>query len=150
MLLGELLIQKKLITKEQLEEALLEQKASGEFLGMILMRNGLLHEEDLMMALAGQFDLPYVNLKTEAIDWKVATRFSSRLVVDRSCLPFRQNEHGITVAIVNPLDMDVISEAEKEAKDMPIRVALTTPKAMEYAQGIYRQQLAGKIKKMLE
>ena len=51
MLLGEILIEKKLIRKDQLLIALDEQKKTQEFLGMILVRKKFIAEEDLMKAL---------------------------------------------------------------------------------------------------
>ena len=51
--LGELLIHAGKITKEQLEEALTEQKKTGEPLGKTLERKGYVREEDIMEVLKG-------------------------------------------------------------------------------------------------
>jgi purine-binding chemotaxis protein CheW len=51
--LGELLIHAGKVTKEQLEEALAEQKTTGEPLGKVLVRKAYLKEEDIMEVLKG-------------------------------------------------------------------------------------------------
>ncbi len=52
--LGDLLLERRLVTATQLEEALKEQSATGEKLGTILIRRGVLWDEDLVFALARQ------------------------------------------------------------------------------------------------
>lgn len=54
LLLGELLLKAGKITREQLNEALAEQRRSGERLGEVLVRKGLLSENELDVALAFQ------------------------------------------------------------------------------------------------
>jgi purine-binding chemotaxis protein CheW len=51
--LGELLTHAGIITKEQLEEALAEQKKTGEPLGKILVRRGSAKDEDIINVLKG-------------------------------------------------------------------------------------------------
>ena len=61
-LLGQLLIERGLLTPADLERALLEQKRSGEFLGTVLMRLGIVAKEQLLPVLAEQMGIPYVRL----------------------------------------------------------------------------------------
>ena len=61
--LGELLIQKELITLDQLDTALKEQKRTGSFLGSTLMRLGLILPDKLLPVLAEQLNIEYVSLK---------------------------------------------------------------------------------------
>ena len=87
-----------------------------------------------------------MNIRT--IDWNVTARFTSSLVVDHRCLPLKEDESGITMAIVNPLDVTAISQAEKEARNTHVHLVLVSSEDMENAQNIYRRQLADKIKKL--
>lgn len=150
MLLGELLLKKKLITSEQLDKALEEQKKTKDFLGEILVRRRSIKEEDLIKVLSEQFNIPYVNLKNQYIDWGVALRFSSSLVVERRCLPFRQDEYGFTVAITNPLDALAVSQAEKEARTEKVKLVLVSSAGMDQAIKNYRAQASARVRKMLE
>ena len=61
--LGDLLIEHKIISSEQLEAALASQRQSGRKLGRVLIENGFLTEEQLLGFLSRQLQIPYVDLK---------------------------------------------------------------------------------------
>ena len=61
--LGEILVQQKLLTEEQLKSALDEQKKSGRRLGRVVIDKGFVTEEQISEALARQLNIPYINLK---------------------------------------------------------------------------------------
>src|SRR5438445_6499111 len=66
--LGELLVRKERLTHTQLNEALLQQSASGKRIGSLLVELGALNEYDLAWALAEQFSLELVDLGRETPD----------------------------------------------------------------------------------
>jgi type IV pilus assembly protein PilB len=149
-LLGDFLIQKKLLKKDQLSLALEDQKGTREFLGEILVRKGFISEEDLLKALSEQFNLPSVDLRRQNIDWAVASRFTASLVIDHDCLPFRQDDLGLTVAIVNPLDAQAVSMVEEQIKGVRVRLVLASQSDMREVLKVYRKHNALHIKKLLE
>ncbi|MHB1585500.1 MAG: GspE/PulE family protein [Acidiferrobacteraceae bacterium] len=61
--LGDLLIEHKIISREQLEAALADQRQSGRKLGRVLIENGFLTEEQLLNFLSRQLKVPYVDLR---------------------------------------------------------------------------------------
>jgi MSHA biogenesis protein MshE len=61
--LGEILLQQKLLTEEQLRTALEEQKNSGRRLGRVVIEKGYASEEQISQALARQLGVPFINLK---------------------------------------------------------------------------------------
>jgi type IV pilus assembly protein PilB len=150
MKLGELLIQKKLLTKSQLDCALEEQRLSKDFLGLILVRSKMIREEDLIRVLSEQFHIPIIDLKRQPIDWSLAMRFSPSIVVDHQCLPFFQSEREITVALLNPLNAGAISRVEEQAQGLRIRTVLVTAADMQQALLTYNAKMLEKIRKMLE
>ncbi len=60
--LGDLLVDNGVISSEQLEQALAEQKTSGLKLGTILIENGYVGEDALLELLSSQLGIPYVDL----------------------------------------------------------------------------------------
>src|SRR3989338_1194274 len=150
MLLGELLVQKGVLTQKQLKEALEEQKRTSEFLGAILIRRGLIREEKLIEVLSEQFDIPFIELSKQYIDWEVALLFPSSLVVDHQFLPIRMDSRGLTVAVTNPLDAYATSEMEKAARFDKVSLALVTSADMQGAMETYKQKLAERINKLFE
>src|SRR5574340_1417349 len=61
--LGDLLVQQKLISQDQLRLALEQQQHSGRKLGRVLADNAFVTEEQISEALANQLNIPYINLK---------------------------------------------------------------------------------------
>ncbi len=148
MLLGELLVKKKLITAKQLEEALAEQKSSKELIGVLLVRKGHIKEEVLLKALSEHLDLPCRKLSLKDIDWNVATRFSTLLVMEHQCLPFKEDASGITVAITYPFSSKAVMRAEEEAKAQA-HLVLVPYADMAEALRVYGEKMGKKFKRIL-
>ena len=148
--LGEILIEKGLITEDQLQEALQEQKMGHTFLGDILIDKGWINNKNLLEALAEQFGIPLVDLKTEYIDMKVASQFSLSCIQDHKCLPLRQDGESVTVAIVNPLDAIAISKIEQEAKPRKVNFVLASEEEVKEAIQNYHQYVSQGIRHSLK
>ncbi len=149
MLLGELLISKKLITQEQLDAALEEQKETGDFLGKILLKRRSLKEHDLVRALSEQFGIPLLSLKPTDIDWNVALKFTTPLIVEHQCFPYKKDVMGVWVAVVNPLDVQAVSKIEDLVKPERVRTVLVTTVEMAEILKTYKEKISGNIKKLL-
>ena len=122
--LGELLVEKGLITDRQLEQALEKQRSSREFLGLILVSQGAVTEEGMLQALADQFGMPFTHLADERVDWDAVMRLARTPLLEHQCFPLRMDAGEVTVAIANPLDVWAISEMEKEAGFRRVRWVL--------------------------
>lgn len=137
--LGQILIAKKLITDLQLQTALSEQKRSKDLLGTILVRMGFVKERDLLKAVAEQFGVSFIDLKSTYIDWELAKGFTPSLISEHKCLPIHKDESSITMAIVNPLDVWVLQKAQEEARAVRVKFVLVSQADMEDALKRYRQ-----------
>ncbi len=105
MKLGEMLIEKGLITAEQLEAALKEQLTSGELLGEILIKKGVLKEGVLLSVLSEQLNIPCVNLKDITIDSQAIEKMPAKFAWHYEILPikFVVGTNTLTVASYDPL-----------------------------------------------
>ena len=72
--LGEILVQQKLLTEEQLKAALDEQKKTGRRLGRVFIERGFITEEQISKALARQLGADYIDLKHYSIKRDVVAR----------------------------------------------------------------------------
>src|SRR5437899_6071661 len=99
--IGDILVEKKLVTPEELQRALAEQEKTGEFLGSILIRRGCLSEEQLLQSLSEQLNIPFVNLKDLTIDQAVIQRVPARLVEHYKVMPVRWERDVLTIALSN-------------------------------------------------
>ncbi len=77
--LGDLLVQQKIISQEQLKVAVEEQKRTGLKLGRVLVHNGFASEEHIAPVLAKQLNIPFINLKQYIVDINVARKLPENL-----------------------------------------------------------------------
>lgn len=144
--LGEMLVGKGLVTEDQLQAMMQKQLKDKKFLGEMLVESGLITEEELFMTIADQFDIEFVRLEDEEINWDVAIGFSSSMITEHKCLPLRADEETVILAITNPLDAWVLDTAEKEAAPHKIKVVLVKTSDMDAAIKEYHKH---SIRKMM-
>ncbi|MFH0877355.1 MAG: ATPase, T2SS/T4P/T4SS family [Candidatus Omnitrophota bacterium] len=104
--LGELLINKGVITQPQLDMALREHERTGELLGKALVRLGFITEDQLLMTLAEQLSIQYISgLKNKTIPDDVIKAVPARFVWHYKFVPLALKGNILTIAISNPLDV---------------------------------------------
>jgi type IV pilus assembly protein PilB len=110
--MGGLLVRHGLITDEQLDVALAEQAEAGGKLGEVFVRDLLLTEDQIAAALAEQKGLRHVNLAALDIDRGAVVLLPWRMARLRGVIPVGFNEGRLTLAMSDPLDVEAIDEAE--------------------------------------
>lgn len=148
--LGEILVEKKIITEEQLRQCLDEQKATKEFLGNIFIKRKLLKEEDLMRALSEQFCLPCMDLKIQYVDWKMCLRFSVFAKEGQSAFPISEEEDAVVLAISDPLDAASISAIEERVRPKKLKLVLVTQSALKALLVECHKRSRGSLKSLLD
>ena len=104
-LIGQLLVQKGVITPQMLERALAEQDGSKGFLGETLIRLGFVDEEKLYKALAEQMGVEYIKLKNTTIDPAVINQIPAKFACHYKLMPIALQNDTITIATANPVDI---------------------------------------------
>ncbi|PMH39891.1 MSHA biogenesis protein MshE [Vibrio sp. 10N.286.49.B3] len=66
--LGDLLVEEGIITEQQVEQALVAQRRSGQKLGDTLIELGALSEKEMLLFLSQQLDLPLIDLSRANVD----------------------------------------------------------------------------------
>ena len=148
--LGNILIQKGWITSEQLEKALVIQKQKGNFLGAVLLEEGMVSEERLARALSEQFNVPFVSLKNNYIDWPLVMRFTPSLILDRKCFPVERTPYEMTFALTTMLDGWALNQIEEESKGHRVKLVLVTHSDMQELINRYRQHVSIQIRRKLD
>ncbi|MEK7881216.1 MAG: type IV-A pilus assembly ATPase PilB [Deltaproteobacteria bacterium] len=108
--LGELLIREKLITSEQLNEALSEQKRSGGKLGLNLTKLGYLTEKDLTTFLSKQYGIPTIDLYTHELDPEVSKLIPEDVSKKYQVLPVSRTGSTLVVAMADPSNIFAIDD----------------------------------------
>jgi type IV pilus assembly protein PilB len=102
--LGELLLGSQALTPGQLAEALTRQSQTGKRLGALLLEAGLVSERDITAALAEQYQLPVVDLRTVVPDPEVTPLLSESLARGLCAIPLALESDGaVRVAIGEPV-----------------------------------------------
>jgi MSHA biogenesis protein MshE len=127
--LGDLLLEKKLISEQQLKEALTEQKASGRKLGRVLVDIGAISEADLHSALATALNIPYVDLAHMALDPKIVTKLPETHARRHRALVIKEDKAGYLVCMADPTDLFASDELAR-VLHKPIRLALAKEAAV--------------------
>ena len=110
LLLGQLLIDKKLITAEQLDGALKEQKKSGGFLGNVLLKMGHISQDELFPVLAEQLGVEYVKLRSREINPGVIEKVPAKFASHYKLIPLDMKGNVLTIAVTNPLDIHTMDD----------------------------------------
>ena len=108
--IGELLIREGLITREALDKALQEQKNTGMRVGYNLVKLGFIDEVDLTRMLARQYRMPAVDLSNFEVDARIAKLIPSELAQRHLVLPLKREGRTLTVAMADPSDLGVIDD----------------------------------------
>ncbi|MDH3296885.1 MAG: type IV-A pilus assembly ATPase PilB [Gemmatimonadota bacterium] len=108
--IGELLLREGLITREDLDKALEQQKVTGTRLGFALVTNGVLSEGDLTRVLSQQYRVPAVDLTAVEIEPKILKLVPADFANKHLILPLRRVGRTLTVAMANPTDLSVIDD----------------------------------------
>lgn len=130
--LGELLVQRGIITADQLDETLREQKRTQQFLGTILVSKGWASEEEAARALSEQLGLAFVELISYPEDPAVVELIPESVSRARQAIPLFGLGDTLTVAMANPLDVNAIEELER-VSHRHIRPVFATSSAIRRA-----------------
>jgi len=137
--LGEILVQQKLLSEDQLNQALADQKRSGRKLGRVFVENGFVTEEQISGALARQLGIPYLNLKFYNINQDVvrllpetqARRFRALVLEDRG--------ESALVGVSDPTDLFAYDEIARLLKKGVELAVVNETEVLQAIDRIYRR-----------
>jgi type II secretion system protein E len=108
--IGTVLLERGLVSKAQLEQAVTEQRATGERLDRVLVRMGVVSRDQVLEAIGGQFHMPVVDLTSMAVEPKVLESLPAKLVYKQNCVPIARSDNTLTVATSDPFELAVLDE----------------------------------------
>jgi hypothetical protein len=123
--LGKLLVDKKLLTEEQLKMAIDFQKSVGGKLGAIIVKLGFIEDATLIHFIADQMNLPVVNLDELVLPENLVKRIPRKLIEKHHVIPIHYKDGQLTVATSDPYDFEAIEELQL-AQDARIEINLSS------------------------
>lgn len=115
--LGQLLIEKGIITKPQLEKALKIQEERGGLIGQILVALGYATEQEIAQAITVQYGFPYLPLEGYSIDESVIKLIPANVARQYHLIPVDKIGDTLTIAMSNPLNIQAVEDIELLTKN---------------------------------
>lgn len=142
--LGQILLDLKLITPEQLNHALEAQKADpSKRIGDILVECGYITESEQMKALETRLKVPYLDLNGVEIDQEVTALLPVEIARKYNVIPVELNGRVLTIASSDPMNFYALDDV-RLATNMEIKVMLSSGTDISNAIGHYYSQQQAK------
>ena len=110
--LGEMLIQEGLLTEQQLQNALSDNKGSGLKLGQFLVRNNICREDDIINVLSRQLRIDRYDASRYPVDTRLLEIISSDQAREHNAVPVARSGKILRVATPDPLDLESLDGLE--------------------------------------
>lgn len=110
--LGELLLERKIINKIQLDKAIKVQKEKGGLLGGILVTLAYATEEQIAQALTTQFGFPFLPLANYEIDPQIVKLIPETVANKYNLIAIDKMGNSLTIAMSDPLHAEAIADIE--------------------------------------
>jgi type IV pilus assembly protein PilB len=103
--IGELLLKEKLISPEQLQQALSQQKSNGGKLGYNLVKMGFVKDEQITALLSKQYGVPSINLAQFKIDPTIVKLVPTETARKYQIIPLSRSGSTLTIAMTDPTNV---------------------------------------------
>jgi type IV pilus assembly protein PilB len=110
--LGEMLVEDGLITEDRLKQALIDQKKAGLKLGQFLTRQGIVSELQIIDLLSQQLKIAKFHPDEYPLDIDLSRQIPIEVAQKYQIAPLRKKGRLLTIAIVDPLDINVLDYIE--------------------------------------
>lgn len=100
--IGEILVRSGMVNQEQLNQALELSRNEGLRIGEALIRLGVLDQDRLTWALGVQFDLSYIDIQPEMVDWDFLLEAPLDRLVELRCLPISRFGNIVVAVVADP------------------------------------------------
>lgn len=110
--LGEVLIDRGLLTSERLDEARSASRTSGRALATVLVSDGFVAEDELLPILADLHGLPFVGPDDLTASREAVRGVPAKIASHYGIAPLRLESGVLTIAVSNPLDMSAPEDIE--------------------------------------
>ncbi len=130
---GEILVEAKVVSEDVLTQALERQRGTGRRLGQVLEELGVVTEKDIAVVLARQFGFKTVaNIARASFTSELLAFVGAEAALSKLVFPLKQEANSLYLAMVNPLDIEVIDNLSFRT-GLRIIPCVTTPTEIQAA-----------------
>ena len=134
--IGEILLERGVISHAQLQNALAQQKTHGGLLGQILIEMGMVNEQEVALALTAQYGFPYLPLENYEIEDGVTKLIPEQVARQYCLIPVDRIGNALTVAMADPSNVQAIDDIEMLTSCV-IQTFVSTPSDIQNAISRY-------------
>ena len=139
--IGEVLLERGIISHAQLENALAHQKERGGLLGQIFIDLGFATEQEIALALTAQYGFPYLPLESYELDDGVTQLIPEHVARQYCLIPIDRIGNALTVAMADPSNTQAIEDIEM-LTNCVVQTFVSTPSDIQSAIARYYKRTA--------
>jgi type IV pilus assembly protein PilB len=145
----DILINGKLIKEKDLTRAIEIQKRTGGSLGKILVDQGYISQQTMMLVMSRQLNIPPMDISKYKLDKELMKLIPEKVARHYSLIPISRIGNVLTVAVSDPLNIFAIDDIKMLTK-YKIDLVIATEDAIKEAIGAYYGSSTQEISKILE
>ncbi|MDZ4784562.1 MAG: type IV-A pilus assembly ATPase PilB [bacterium] len=139
---GEILVERRIITREQLNHALKESSQSGSLLPSCIVEIGLAPEKAVYDAISDHYKIPYMDVKNRSVDETLIKLVPHEIATKHAIMPIGMENEALLVAVADPSDMVAINDL-KFATGLDVKLVLSSELSIRLGQDrIYSKDVA--------
>jgi len=138
--LKEFLLESEIVPEDKLTETVGELKTKDEKLGELLVKKGLIQEDQLRKAYAYVLGVPFVNLESQFIPKDILVIIPEPIARKHNIVAFEKTKNKLKVAMLDPDDLQTVDFIYKKTK-LKILPCLTSEKSIKHVLTQYQKSL---------
>lgn len=137
--IGDLLLEQEIITAQQLETALAEQRASGRKLGRVLITLGFVEESEILDILSSQLNIPYINLSYYKFSPDLVRLLPETLARRYRCIILAEEKGELVIGMADPTDIFAYDAIAKHLNTNIKQAVVSETKLIKTFNLVYRR-----------
>lgn len=137
--IGDLLVDKGMLSQEQLMMVLDEQKRSGRKFGRTVIDLGFIAEDKLLLELSAHFSMPYIDIARFQFNSEVTRRLPESIARRYRAIILIEEESQYFVGFVDPLDILAVDEVQRNLKRTIVPAFVKEQEVLNAIDRIYRR-----------
>lgn len=138
--IGDLLVEKGLLSEKQLKYSLEEQRRTGRKIGRVVVDLGFITEDKLLMELAKHFSIPFVNLVRFQFDENVTRKLPETLARRFRSIILTEETNNFLVGMVDPMDLLALDELKRTLGKQVFPAFVKEGELLNSLDRVYRRQ----------
>ena len=130
--IGDILLERGVINRKELDKAVVHQKEHGGLMGQVLIQLGFVTEDEVALALTAQYGFPYLPLNNYEIDGELTALIPEDVARKYCLIAIDRIGNALTVAMADPSNLQAIEEIELLTKCV-VQTFVSTPTAISAA-----------------